>query len=149
MGEGALAQLVLGLLILVAAATVATAQTGPTTPYPILFVTQVPLGADFASLVSAFANHKGDPSSAPRGGDLWIRYENGTLRNLTAAAGFGSTAPNGLQDANVIAVRDPAVDWSGTKAVFSMVVGAPAHFQVKLYLLAGTCGRTTFNHFFP
>jgi len=33
--------------------------------------------------------------SVPRGGALWIRYEDGTLRNMTAAAGYG--APPGFQ----------------------------------------------------
>src|SRR5579862_2929288 len=111
----------------------AVAQNGPTTPNPILFVTQVPIAVDFAAGASAFANHKGDVSSAPRGGDLWIRYGDGTLKNLTAAAGYGSTGANGYQDANAIAVRDPAVDWSGAKAVFSMVIGAPAQYQYTAY----------------
>lgn len=61
--------------------------------------------------------------SVPRGGDLMIRYANGTVRNLTKEAGFGM---EGLQGANAIAVREPTVHWSGTKAIFSMVIGAPA-----------------------
>jgi hypothetical protein len=102
-----------------------------TTPYPILFVTQVPVPVDFAAIGSTFANHLATPSSVYRGGDLWIRYEDGTLRNLTAEAGFGM---NGFQGANAIAVRDPAVHWNGTKAVFSMVVGSPpAQFVVESY----------------
>jgi hypothetical protein len=44
------------------------------------------------------------------------------LKNLTRAAGFGT---NGAQHGNGIAVRDPSIHWSGTKALFSMVVGAP------------------------
>src|SRR5262249_7580784 len=32
-----------------------------------------------------------------------------------------------MQDANAIAVREPSVHWSGTKALFSMVVGCPSH----------------------
>src|SRR5205085_12608207 len=47
-------------------------------------------------------------------------------RNLTAEAGFGNA---GFQGATSIAVRDPYVHWNGTKAVFSMVVGAPETFQ--------------------
>jgi hypothetical protein len=91
---------------------------------PILFVTQVPTegGDPFASRVSTFANHMGSLGSAPRGGDLMIRYPDGTLRNLTREAGYGM---DGLQGANAIAVREPTVHWSGTKAIFSMVVGAP------------------------
>ncbi|MCC6488536.1 MAG: hypothetical protein IT364_13650, partial [Candidatus Hydrogenedentes bacterium] len=69
--------------------------------------------------------------SAPRGGDLFIRYPDGELRNLTQEAGFG-TKPE-----KDIAVRDPHVHWSGTKALFSMVIGGttkndytPVYFQI-------------------
>ena len=48
-----------------------------------------------------------------------IRYPDGSLRNLTKEAGFGAA---GLTGTNAIAVREPSVHWSGTKAVFSMVV---------------------------
>lgn len=51
-----------------------------------------------------------------------LRYPDGSLRNLTQEAGFGN---DGLQGTNAIAVREPSVHWSGTKALFSMVVGAP------------------------
>ncbi len=57
-----------------------------------------------------------------RGGDLMLRYPDGALRNLTKEAGFGM---DGLQGDKAIAVREPSVHWSGTKALFSMVVGAP------------------------
>lgn len=63
--------------------------------------------------------------SVARGGDLWIRYPDGSLKNLTALAGYGSTNPDGFQDDNAIAVRDPSVHWGGDKAIFSMVIGAP------------------------
>ncbi|HEV2720546.1 MAG TPA: hypothetical protein VG323_11050, partial [Thermoanaerobaculia bacterium] len=89
---------------------------------PILFVTQVPVPADFTTVASTFGNHLPTMENAPRGGDLWIRYPDGTLKNLTRAAGFGG---GGMQGANAIAVREPSVHWSGTKALFSMVVGAP------------------------
>ena len=90
---------------------------------PILFVTQVPTpNAGFASRTSTFANHLASIESAPRGGDLMIRYPDGTLRNLTSEAGFGHV---GFQGANAIAVREPHVHWSGSKALFSMVIGAP------------------------
>lgn len=49
---------------------------------------------------------------------------NGALVNLTRAGGFGT---NGSQDGVGIAVRDPAIHWSGSKAIFSMVVGAPTN----------------------
>ena len=109
-----------------AARTTAAAAPAPkavTVQNPILFVTQVPLAGDpFASRISTFANHFPEIEAVPRGGDLMIRYPDGTVRNLTREAGFGM---EGQQGANAIAVREPAVHWSGTKAVFSMVVGAP------------------------
>ncbi|MFN8445390.1 MAG: hypothetical protein U0175_31665 [Caldilineaceae bacterium] len=91
---------------------------------PILFVTQVPIAADFTTIGSTFGNHLPLMNAVARGGDLWIRYPDGSLKNLTAAAGFGIAS--GLQGGeNAIAVRDPAVHWSGTKALFSMVMGGP------------------------
>ena len=98
---------------------------------PILFVTQVPVLNDFTSRGSTFGNHGASLASVPRGGDLMLRYPNGTLRNLTREAGFGM---DGMQGANSIAVREPAVHWSGNKAVFSMVVGAPTQrYEVRSY----------------
>ncbi|WP_438482191.1 hypothetical protein [Oleiharenicola lentus] len=87
---------------------------------PILFVTQVPHTQDFA-VASVFGNHLPAPSAAPRGGDLWIRYPDGSVKNLTATAGFG--VASGFQGTNGIAVRDPSMHWDGRKAIFSMVVG--------------------------
>jgi hypothetical protein len=112
--------------------------------YPIMFVTQVPNPGDFTTIASVFGNHKGTPESAPRGGDLWIRYPDGSLKNLTKSAGYGA---EGFQGASSIAVRDPSVHWNGAKAVFSMVVGAPAQpFEVtnsvwQLYEISGL-GKT-------
>jgi len=101
------------------------------TPNPIMFVTQVPVPVDFATIGSTFANHLPELQTVYRGGDLWIRYGDGSLRNLTAEAGLGV---DGFQGTDSIAVRDPHVHWSGTKAVFSMVVGAPTNqFQVLEY----------------
>lgn len=114
--------------------------TGPLLPAPILFVTQVPIPADFTTIGSVFGNHKASMYDVGRGGDLWIRYADGTLKNLTAAAGYGTA---GLQGAGAIAVRDPAVHWDATKAVFSMVVGAPTQqyqvreFRWQLYEITG------------
>ena len=112
--------------------TASAAVAAPTLPNPVLFVTQVPVPQDFATIGSVFANHMSDMQSAARGGDLWIRYPNGTLRNLTAEAGYGST---GMQGANAIAVRDPAVHFNGQKALFSMVIGAPTsrYQQITTY----------------
>jgi hypothetical protein len=109
-------------------------------------VTQVPVVDDFLTIGSTFGNHDGGTFSAPRGGDLWIRYEDGTLRNLTAEAGFG--APAGFQGANAIAVREPCVHWSGTKAVFSMAVGSPTSpgtgdFRWQLYEIGGLAQADT------
>lgn len=89
---------------------------------PILFVTQVPMDPDqFPGRMNTFANHMADLDSVPRGGDLWIRYPNGDTRNLTEDAGFGNDGP---QRDKAIAVREPAVHWSGQKAIFSMLIGA-------------------------
>lgn len=105
----------------------------------ILFVTQVPM-VQFQSVTAAFGAHQGGIKEAPRGGDLWIRYPDGTLRNLTKEAGFGVDGP---QDGSApIAVRQPTVHWDGTRALFSMVTGAPSHWQVgtwrwQLYQVTG------------
>lgn len=97
----------------------------------IVFVTQPPHPADFATANATFGSHRASLDSIPRGGDLYIRYGNGTLKNITRSAGFGT---DGFQGATGIAVRDPAVHWSGTKVVFSMVIGAPAQrYQVQSY----------------
>jgi len=104
---------------------------GPELPHPILFVTQTPQPMDFATVTALFGNHRGSTESAPRGGGLWIRYPDGTLRNLTAEAGYGQA---GAQHTNGIAVREPAVHWNGEKAVFSMVIGAARRqYEVREY----------------
>jgi hypothetical protein len=108
------------ILLLLALASPAVA--GPTNP--ILFVTQVPIPGDFASIASTFGNHSPALESCGRGGDLYIRYADGTVKNLTRAGGYGRW---GAQFTNGIAVRQPCVHWSGKKAVFSMVVGAPRY----------------------
>src|SRR5438045_2156733 len=105
------------LLLLVATLSV---QAGPTNS--ILFVTQDPIPGDFTSIASTFGNQRATPDSCGRGGDLYVRYPDGTTRNLTRAAGYGRW---GNQGTNGIAVRQPCVHWSGQKAVFSMVVGTP------------------------
>lgn len=119
---------VAGLVALVGVTVVG--QPAPiSTPYPIMFVTQVPVPADFTTIGAVFGNHRASLDAVARGGDLWIRYPDGTLKNLTAAAGYGT---NGFQGATAIAVREPNVHWSGTKAVFSMVVGAsPQRYQYQ------------------
>ncbi|NUN70340.1 MAG: T9SS type A sorting domain-containing protein [Bacteroidetes bacterium] len=92
------------------------------TAHPIMFVTQTP-ASGFASVTQTFNNHLPSVNSAPRGGDLMIRYTDGTVRNLTREAGYGDSTV--LQGAKSIAVRQPSVHWSGTKALFSMVIGSP------------------------
>jgi len=115
---------------------------------PILFVTQVPVPADFTTIGSVFGNHLADLNAVARGGDLWIHYPDGTLKNLTAAAGYGQ---DGMQGANAIAVRDPALYWDGQKAIFSMVIGAPTEqyqvqtFYWQLYEITGL-GQTDTPH---
>src|SRR4051794_17367980 len=61
----------------------------PVLPNAILFVTQVPIATEindanvsnvFASAVSPFGNHLADTAHAGRGGDLWLRYPDGTLK---------------------------------------------------------------------
>ena len=102
------------------------------TPYPVVFVTQVPVPADFTTITSVFGNHRGDLSSAARGGDIWIRYGDGTLKNLTQAAGLSAA---GMLGVGAIAVRDPSPHWDANKIVFSAVVGAPSkRYEVKTYV---------------
>lgn len=128
------ALLLLSSLLVPGAARLAAAPqaVGPVLAHPILFVTQVPIAGDFTTIGSTFGNHRATLSSVGRGGDLWIRYPNGDLKNLTQAAGYGGS---GFLTGNAgIAVRDPAVAWDGSKALFSMVVGAPtARYQVNTY----------------
>jgi hypothetical protein len=83
----------------------------------ILFVGQVPVEA-FAARTSTFANHMPN-SHTPKGGGLYIRYPDGSLRNLTQEAGFSN-----------VAVREPTVHWSGNKAIFSMVTQAGNRWQM-------------------
>src|SRR3954466_1374336 len=126
----ACASLVLGALLL-RAPLAGVAQGSVPLPNPILFVTQVPVPGDFTTIASVFGNHQGSASSVARGGDLWIRYGDGSLKNLTQSGGYGATE---FQGASSIAVREPSVHWSGTKALFSMVVGgATRQYQVGEY----------------
>lgn len=116
--------------------------------YPVLFVTQMPIPNDFTTVNSTFGNHQAGLEQAGRGGDLWIRYPDGTLKNLTATAGYGQT---GMQGAKAIAVRDPSVHWSGKKALFSMAIGAPTtqwgsandKFYWQLYEITGLSKNET------
>ncbi|MCP9770951.1 hypothetical protein EGI22_23855 [Lacihabitans sp. LS3-19] len=117
------------IIILCFAAFLSIAQT---LPNPIIFCTQVPQPTDFGTSLQTFGNHQASVYSAPRGGDLYIRYTDGSLKNLTEAAGYGENTVQ--QGAASIAVRDPSVHWSGTKVLFSMAIGsASARYQVQNY----------------
>ena len=99
------------------------AAINPPLANPILFVTQVPTGYDFVNMtISApFANHLPTTLAAPRGGDLMLMSTTGTLRYLTQEAGYGSVGGGALLTGNqAIAVRDPAIFWDASKAIFSM-----------------------------
>src|SRR5215471_4304248 len=118
------------ILALLAAASLNASAASVSLTNPVLFVTQVQIPKEanglvsntFLSVVSLFGNQRADTAHAGRGGDLWLMTTNGGLVNLTRKAGFGLA---GSQDGAGIGVRDPAVDWSGKKLIFSMVVGAP------------------------
>ncbi len=101
---------------------------------PILFVTQVPIPEEvnsrdmtqsFMSIVSPFSNHLADTAHAGRGGSLYVRFNNGQIVDLLAAADW-SAIPSGQPAADAIAVRNPAVNWTATKAIFSAAFGKPA-----------------------
>jgi len=101
---------------------------------PILFVTQVPMPEEvnsrdiltsYESCVSPFSNHLADTAHAGRGGSLWVRFSNGQIVDMLAAADW-SAIPGGKPAPNTIAVRNPSVSFAADKAVFSMVVGAPS-----------------------
>lgn len=118
------------LLAAMTASIISSTFAAPTNP--IMFVGQVPLMGEFGSMAATFGNQNATLSTAPRGGGLFIRYPDGTVKDLTALAGFGTAS--GMQGANAIAVRDPHVHWAGKKAIFSMVVGAPTQrYQVQQY----------------
>ncbi|MEM9558160.1 MAG: hypothetical protein AAGC60_28135 [Acidobacteriota bacterium] len=133
--------LALASLVLCVVTPMAQAGTVPTLDHPILFVAQVPIPYDFATIGSTFANHRAGMQQVGRGGDLYIRDPDGTLRNLTREAGYGVASE--FQGAGAIAVRDPSMHWDGQRAVFSMVVGAPTEqYQVidvywQLYEITG------------
>lgn len=138
---------ILAIPMALALALAAQAAVGQALPNPVLFVAQVPTADDFGNAFSTFGSHLAGPEEAPRGGGLMLLMPDGALRDLTAEAGFGS--PGGMQGADAIAVRDPHVHWSGTRAVFSMVVGGPGQqyqqgsYRWQLYEVSGlSAGQT-------
>ncbi len=106
-------------------------------PLPVLYVTQVPPQGVTGTVTSIGGNHLPTVEAAPRGGDLMIRYPNGSVRNLTRETGYGHGNPD--QGAGAIAVRDPHIHWSGQRAVFSMVISTadPAADRWQLYEMGG------------
>ncbi len=95
-----------------------------TTNYPIVFVANIPVVGLLGQL-NAFGNHGTSIIDSIPGGDLYIRYTDGRLRNLTAEAGLGIPSGEIQEGKTPIAVRQPTVHWSGKKVIFSMLVGGP------------------------
>ncbi|MEQ9467259.1 MAG: T9SS type A sorting domain-containing protein [Ekhidna sp.] len=94
---------------------------------PILFTLVVPpiaSSGSFGHQLETFGNHLTGMDAAPRGGDLCMMSTDGTIRFLTAEAGFG-VGSGAIQGVDGIAVRQPSVHWNGSKALFSMVIGGP------------------------
>ena len=101
---------------------------------PILFVTQVPIPEEvntrdvtqsFMSIASPFSNHLADTLHAGRGGSLFVRFASAQVVDLLAIADW-SAIPGGKPAADAMAVRNPAVNWTATKAIFSMTTGKPS-----------------------
>ncbi len=101
---------------------------------PILFVTQVPIPEEvntrdltqsFMSVASPFGNHLADTVHAGRGGSLFVRFSNGQVVDLLAIADW-SAIPGGQPAADAMAVRNPAVNWTATRAMFAMTTGKPS-----------------------
>ena len=158
-------RLALALAIMLAVEPTLADVPSPALQYPIVFVAQMPPMRGYPSLNDVFTNHVGDPEPAPRGSDLYILYPDGSLKNLTASAGWGCTLPicatpgppiqpgyPAAQDPKGnfggIAVRDPEVHWAAQKAVFSMVVGGPNRYQVhdwrwQMYEITGLAAGDT------
>src|SRR6187401_2290606 len=97
-----LALVIAAVLVLLQSSTLPVRADTNAITNPILFVTQVPIRADFTTIASVFGNHRADIDSVGRGGDLYIRYPDGSLKNLTQAAGYG--VASGFQGESAIAV---------------------------------------------
>ncbi len=129
------------LLALLSAAPLAAQITNP-----ILFVTQVAPAKPHHTVTSIDGSLLGDTGAAPRGGDLMMLYPDMSVKNLTRTAGFG-IAGNMQTGDSAIAVRDPHVHFNGSKALFSMVKGAPTDaddtrsFYWQIYEITGL-GKT-------
>jgi hypothetical protein len=129
------------LLVLLASVLTISKVAAADPTNPILFVTQVPMPEEvntrtipnsYMSCVSPFGSHLGGTAFAGRGGSLWVRFPananpalNHQVIDLLAVANW-SAVPGGKPAPNTIAVRNPCVYWDKSKAVFSMVIGAPS-----------------------
>src|SRR6478609_7822630 len=91
------------LLAIAAFATLSGLASAANLANPILFVTQTPMpeevnsrtvSASYQSCVSPFSNHLPDTAHAGRGGSLYIRFSNGQVIDLLAAADW-SQIPGG------------------------------------------------------
>ncbi len=94
------------------------------TNYPIVFSANVPV-VSMRGHLNAFGNHGTSIVDSVPGGDLYIRYPDGQLKNLTASAGLGIRSGEIQSGQKAIAVRQPTVHWSGEKILFSMLTGGP------------------------
>lgn len=79
----------------------------------------------FGHQMETFGNHTTGMREAPRGGDLCLMDVQGDVRFLTKEAGFGVDSGEPQRE-NAIAVRQPCIHWSGSKALFSMIIGGPS-----------------------
>ena len=131
----------MGTLLLCAALSAPSLAQAGNLRNPILYVTQVPPTEKHGTVVSIGGSHMASVKAAPRGGDLMIHYPSGTTKNLTRSAGYGE--PDRVQARRSIAVRNPHVHWTGSRALFSMVVGAPvdandrSQFYWQIYEISG------------
>ena len=84
----------------------------------ILFVTDAPITGDFTRIASTFGNKKATPDSYGHGGDLHVRYPDGTIKNLTRSGGYGVW---GSQFTNGRAVRQPSdiASYAGSNIVLT------------------------------
>src|SRR5690242_7035942 len=80
---------------------------------PLMLATRMPIAPGLSRIGAGWANGRPGTQTVGRGAVLWIRYSDGTLKNLTTAAGYGSSDPSGFQGASASAVRDPGVSWDG------------------------------------
>lgn len=146
---------------------------------PILFVTQVPIPEEentrdvtqsLMSITSPFSNHLADTLHAGRGGSLFVRFADTQVVDFLAVADW-SAIPGGKAAADAMAVRNPAVNWTATKAIFSMTSGKPSgpadatQYLFQLYeitlptqaqltanvkpVLTKVANQPAYNHVFP